>query len=142
MASKSSNIRCKALTKAGRPCQAAAMEGGLCFFHANPNKAVELGRIGGKHRKIFIPPAGIEPLPKVESVAVLRDTVAQLIDRVISGQLHPRVATGVASLLNLQLRTLELMDIEPRIAEVEKRLFELETDKLETDKEETARSVQ
>ena len=20
---------------------------GLCFFHANPNKAVELGRIGG-----------------------------------------------------------------------------------------------
>jgi hypothetical protein len=22
--------------------------GGLCFFHANPNKAVELGRIGGK----------------------------------------------------------------------------------------------
>jgi len=44
----SSNSRCKANTKEGRPCRAAATEGGLCFFHANPNKAVELGRIGGR----------------------------------------------------------------------------------------------
>jgi len=27
------------------------MEGGLCYFHANPDKAVELGRNGGRHRK-------------------------------------------------------------------------------------------
>ena len=27
------------------------MEGGLCYFHANPNKAAELGRNGGRRRK-------------------------------------------------------------------------------------------
>ena len=37
---------CKAKTKKGSPCRAAATEGGLCFFHANPNKAAELGRVG------------------------------------------------------------------------------------------------
>jgi len=37
---------CRAKTKNGKPCQAAATEGGLCFFHANPKKASELGQIG------------------------------------------------------------------------------------------------
>jgi hypothetical protein len=104
------------------------MEGGLCFFHANPNKAVELGRIGGKRRKTLIPQGSADPLPKVETVAALRETVSQLIDRVISGRLNARVAAGVAPLLNLQLRTLEFAEIEPRIAELEKRLLELEVE--------------
>jgi len=46
--------RCGAKTKEGKPCRAAATEGGLCFFHANPNKAAELGRVGG--RKSRYPP--------------------------------------------------------------------------------------
>ena len=118
MSDKNHNSRCKALKKSGKPCQAAAMEGGLCFFHANPNKAVELGRIGGKRRKTLIPQGSSDPLPKVETVAALREIVSQLIDRVISGRLHPRVAAGVAPLLNLQLRTLELAEIDPWMAEV------------------------
>jgi hypothetical protein len=38
---------CKALTKQGNPCKAPATEGGLCFFHANPDRARELGQMGG-----------------------------------------------------------------------------------------------
>jgi hypothetical protein len=34
-----SNSRCQSLTKKGEPCRAAATEGGLCFFPANPNIA-------------------------------------------------------------------------------------------------------
>jgi len=45
---------CKALTKKGQPCRAAATAGGLCFFHANPNKASELGRIGGRSNGKFL----------------------------------------------------------------------------------------
>jgi hypothetical protein len=41
-----SRARCQATTKSGKPCGAAPMEGGLCFFQANPNKASELGRLG------------------------------------------------------------------------------------------------
>ncbi|MGO8807844.1 MAG: DUF5763 domain-containing protein [Candidatus Sulfotelmatobacter sp.] len=35
---KGSKSCCQALTKSGKPCQAAATSGGLCFFHANPCK--------------------------------------------------------------------------------------------------------
>jgi len=120
------------------------MEGGLCFFHANPNKASELGRIGGKRRKALIPQGSAEPRPKVETVAALMETVSQLIDRVISGRLHPRVAAGVAPLLNLQLRTLELGEIDPRFVEFEKRLLKLEVEKDDSDlgKKSEPRSVQ
>ena len=34
-----------------RGCTAWATEGGLCYFHANPDKAVELGRSGGLRRQ-------------------------------------------------------------------------------------------
>lgn len=33
---------CKAVTKAGKPCRAAATQSGCCYFHANPAKAAEL----------------------------------------------------------------------------------------------------
>lgn len=47
MPPKNLDPRCKAQAKSGKRCGAAATAGGLCFFHANPNKASELGRIGG-----------------------------------------------------------------------------------------------
>jgi len=48
---KAAKKRCKGVTKNGAACTAWAMEGGLCYFHANPDKAAELGRNGGRHRK-------------------------------------------------------------------------------------------
>jgi hypothetical protein len=38
---------CKAQTKAGDACKAPAVERGLCFFPANPEKLSEMGRQGG-----------------------------------------------------------------------------------------------
>jgi hypothetical protein len=127
------NSRCKAITKSGKPCQAAATAGGLCFFHANPNKASELGRIGGRSNRRA---AGenADPLPTVDSALALRDTVARLIADVHAGKLNPRVAAGLAPLLNLQLRAIEITEItnnlERRIAKAEK-LLEAQ-DRLET----------
>jgi hypothetical protein len=46
-----SREQCKAQTKAGGVCQAPAVERGLCFFHANPEKPAELGRQGGKRNR-------------------------------------------------------------------------------------------
>src|SRR5215472_15007290 len=43
--------RCEGVTKNGTACTAWAIEGGLCYFHANPDKAAELGRNGGRRRK-------------------------------------------------------------------------------------------
>jgi hypothetical protein len=117
------NSRCSGRTKSGKPCRAAATEGGLCFFHANPKKAAELGRIGG--RKNGRVPAGSDPLPDLESVTALRDTVKRLISDVYAGKLHPRTAAGLAPLLTLQLRVIEKTDFEQRVAKLEKQLNKL-----------------
>jgi hypothetical protein len=122
---KNRDSRCKAQAKSGKPCQAAATSGGLCYFHANPNKAAELGRIGG--RKNSRPPAEVaDPLPKLDKVSAVRDAVEKLIADVYAGKLHPRVAAGLAPLLNLQLRALEATELERRIAKVEKLLARAE----------------
>src|ERR1039458_96725 len=51
--------RCNGKTKAGAPCRAPASSGGLCFFHANPDKAHILGQIGGRKNgsQLLEPPA-------------------------------------------------------------------------------------
>ena len=120
-----SNLRCQGQTKTGKPCRAAATEGGLCFFHANPNKAAELGRIGGrKHTRI---PVGSDPLPDLDSVTAVCDAVKRMITEVYAGKLHSRTAAGLAPLMNLQLRAIEKSDFERRFAKIEKQLNELES---------------
>jgi hypothetical protein len=121
MTSKNSNSRCQASTKSGKPCRAAATAGGLCFFHANPAKASELGRIGGR-RKRPSAAAIADPLPKLDKVIAVRDAIDQLVADVYAGKVHPRVAAALAPLLNLQLRTLEATDLEQRLAKVERLL--------------------
>jgi hypothetical protein len=122
-----SNTRCQGQTKKGKPCRAAATSGGLCFFHANPNKAVELGRIGG--RKKGLVPAElvvVDPLPKLDKVSAVRDAVERLISEVYAGKLDPRVASGLAPLLNLQHRVVGSAALERRIEKLEKLLARLE----------------
>jgi len=137
MTPKNSNPRCKARTKSGKLCQAAATAGGLCFFHANPNKASELGRIGGRSKR---PSASetADPLPKLETATAVRDAVAQLIVDVYAGKLHPRVAAGLAPLLNLQMRAIETTDLERRLAKLERLLAETEAEEDLDRKEDSA----
>jgi hypothetical protein len=123
MTLKISNSPCQALTTKGKPCRAAATEGGLCFFHANPNKAVELGRSGGKKNgQIRV---GLDPLPNLDNAMAIRDTVARLISDVYAGKLHPRISAGLAPLMHLQLRVLEKTEVEKRLAKVERQLRDL-----------------
>ena len=111
--------RCKGRTKAGKPCGAAATAGGLCFFHANPNRAAELGRIGGRSRRFSAPETG-DPLPPLDNALAVRDALARLSADVLAGKVHPRVAAGVAPLMSLLLRTIESSSLELRLAKLEK----------------------
>ena len=122
MSAVKNDHRCKAKTKSGKPCQAAATAGGLCFFHANPDKASELGRIVGRSNRRA---AGenADPLPTLDSALAVRETVARLIADVYAGKLNPRVAAGLAPLLNLQLRAIEITEITNKM---ERRLAALE----------------
>lgn len=109
---------CKAKTKKGRPCRAAATDGGLCFFHANPDKAAALGRLGGMRNRHVVPEE-MPSLPKLDSATAVRDIAARLIADVYAGKLHPRTAASLAPLLHLQLRVLENINIEQRLAKLE-----------------------
>jgi len=116
--------RCKSRTKSGKPCRAAATAGGLCFFHANPDKASELGRIGGRGNR-HATGDNADPLPTLDNALAVRDTVARLIADVYAGKIHPRIAAGLAPLLNLQLRAIEITEfasLARRLAQVEKDL--------------------
>ncbi len=125
MKNKQNKANCKSRTKAGKPCRAAATAGGLCYFHANPDKTSELGRIGGrKNGRAAVESA--DPLPRLDNAQAVRDTLARLISDVLAGKLHPRRAAVLVSMLNLQLRTIETTDLERRIAQLEKGRAEAE----------------
>ena len=114
----SSKGRCQSITKAGKPCRAAATEGGLCYFHANPAKAVELGRIGGrKNGRVQV--EEVPELPKLDSVCALRDALAQMIADVHRRRLHPSAAAGLAQLSNALIRTMQVTNIEASVKEME-----------------------
>jgi len=125
MPAKKPDSRCQGRTKSGDPCPAAATASGLCYFHANPNKASELGRIGGRS-KGRAAAENSEPLPTVDTAIAVRDLVARLIADVHTGKLHPRVAASLAPLMNLQLRAIETSNLEVQLAKLEKRLTRLE----------------
>ena len=94
MTYKNLNSRCKGRTKAGKPCLAAATEGGLCFFHANPDKASELGRIGGRGNR-HASPGRADPPPNSDTARAVQDMVTQLIGDLYSGKINPRMAAGM-----------------------------------------------
>jgi hypothetical protein len=68
-----------------------------------------------------------DPLPALDNAMAARDTVSRLITNVYEGKLHPRVATGLASLMHLQLRAIETTSLEQRLTKIEKKLEKLAT---------------
>ena len=117
MKRKSDRNRCRALNKDGEPCRAAATPGGLCFFHANPNMPRELGRIGGRRNRHF--PISSSPIARLDTANAVRDEVSRLIEDIHSGKIHHRVGSSLAPLLSLQLRAIEISELELRIAKLE-----------------------
>ena len=62
----------------------------------------------------------------MDNAIAVRDAVARLIADVYAGRLHPRIAAGLAPLMNLQLRAIETANIEQRLTKLEKRLAEVD----------------
>lgn len=58
----------------------------------------------------------------------MQDAVEKLIADVYAGKLPPRVAAGLAPLLNLQLRAVEATNLERRLEKVEKLLARAEAE--------------
>ena len=113
--------RCIGKTKAGDPCRAPAGSGGLCFFHANPDKAHTLGQIGGRKNRSQLPEP---PAAASLSAADLRDILVGAIHDVRSKKITPRTAGALAQLCNSLHRVLQTADLEARFARLEQQLAE------------------
>jgi hypothetical protein len=124
MRSEKSRSRCSGRTKRGEPCKAAATPGGLCFFHANPKKASELGRIGGRSKQHAGNPTGVT-LPEIQTATAAKEALARLATAVMAGEVEPRIATCLRHLINQQLRTIPVADLEQRLTKVEMYLAAL-----------------
>jgi len=79
---------------------------GLCYFHANPDKAAELERNGGRHRKQTYEQA-TEHIAPPESAADVRRMLAETTAEVKAGRMDPKVANTVAYVGTVLLRAYE-----------------------------------
>src|SRR5581483_1354233 len=123
MSTKRQAGRCKGLTKKGKPCPTAATPGGLCFFHANPDKASELGRIGGqKNRRSPVNAADF--LSQLQTATDVGEMLDRIIPDIYAGQINPRIAAVLIPYFNLKLRAIESSEGAKRIAAIEKILDE------------------
>jgi hypothetical protein len=116
--------RCKAMTKNGTPCKAAPMASGFCFLHGNPNKASELGHIGGKQNRRDKRPSGYV-LPKLDGLGPALERLQWIFDESMAGSMRPAVANILMKVTELQTRVLEKTKLEQQIAELQEQVTTL-----------------
>ena len=110
---------CQGKTTSGAACRAHASAGGLCFFHANPDRAKRLGQIGGrKNRRV-----GVDlQIPDNATTADLRNLALQAIRLVFSGDMSARDAGALVQLCNFLCRVIPTADHEARMTLLEEQL--------------------
>ena len=99
--------KCRARTKAGRPCAAPAVRGGAyCAIHADPNRAAELGRKGGaRNRKMY--EGEIQEVSVPQSAADVRRVLAEVMAETRAGKMDPKLGSTLAYMATALLRAYE-----------------------------------
>jgi hypothetical protein len=115
--------KCTARTKSGEPCKAVPVCNGRCSLHSDPSRAAELGRKSGEARRFAISPAKAEPqLPPPRTATEVRNALSQAMSDVRARQLDPKVASTMAYLASVVLRSIEISDVHGRVAVLEEIL--------------------
>ena len=126
-----SGSRCKALTKERKPCRAPATENGLCYLHAHPEKAAELGRVGGQRNRHVLD-TQLSHLPPLDSVSNVICALAQVSVELYAGRLHPKAARALSPLLSSLMRGLgmeqELRELRDQLKQLRERVDKLHTE--------------
>jgi|SRR5947207_2848826 len=109
---------CQGRTKTGVACREPAGSGGLCYFHANPHRAKDLGQIGGrKNRRLEVD----LQISDNATAADPRNVTDQAIRLLLSGNLHALEASALAQLCNSLYRFIPAADLEARITTLEEQ---------------------
>jgi hypothetical protein len=111
---------CRAKTKAGKPCKASPVEKGLCAFHADPNRAAELGRIGGSKNRSHVSRPEPGPVRPPQTAKEVKNLLAEAMAGIHAGQLEPKIASVMAYVGTALLKALETADLQERIEALER----------------------
>ena len=113
-------VRCQKPKRDGSQCKASALTGKkYCALHSDPGRAAELGSRGGRRRTVLSPDS-LKVFPAPKSAADARDLLAQSMVEVREGQLDPRIATSICSLVAEFRRCRELCMIEETVEPLER----------------------
>ena len=114
------NKICKAKTKAGKACKAIPLGGGLCAFHADPRRAVQLGRLGGQKNRRLIPDSASQAVPAPRTAEDVKNLLAETMAGIHARRVDPKIGNVMAYLGTALLNALESAELERRITALEK----------------------
>jgi hypothetical protein len=114
--------RCTAITRSGKPCQAAPVGGTnppRCLMH-QPGNAALMGSRGG-HRRAIFDPAGLVVFDPPKTPSELLVLIATTIVEVREGRMDPRVANSISYLGTGFLNAVGVSDLAARVRALEER---------------------
>ena len=116
---RAANGGCQASTKSGTRCAAPAVKGTrLCSLHADPERAAEIGRKGGK-RNLKLYDGRPQNLSIPESPADVKRMLAETMAEVRTGKMDPKIGTNLAYIGTSLLKAIEVSDLETRLRALE-----------------------
>jgi general stress protein YciG len=113
------NGKCQAKTKAGRPCAAPAVRGGIfCALHSDPERAAQLGRKGGtKNRRVY--EANEREISAPRTACDVKNLLAEVMAEIRAGRMDPKLGTTLGYLGTSLLKAIETSDLEERLEKLE-----------------------
>ena len=110
---------CSAKTKRGTRCQAPPLAGSpFCAFHADPHRAAELGRKGGRKNRHYIEIENINVVPPSTPEEV-KAFLSQSMADVRTGKLDPGRASALTYMASVLLKAIDGTDIHRRLCRLE-----------------------
>jgi len=114
--------QCNAKTKSGNDCRAAVVVGAnFCASHGDPNRAVEVGRIGGRRNRHYVETEEVTMAPPSTPEEVKAVLAKAMVD-VRTRRLDPRIAHTLTYMSSVLLRAIDSTEVEQRLARVEETL--------------------
>ena len=98
---------------------AAAMEGSLyCVLHSDPQRAAELGRMGGRQNRHYIETDDVVISPP-SNPQEIKSLLSQAMADVRSRKLDPRIASTLTYMAGALLKAFETTEVHERLARLE-----------------------
>jgi hypothetical protein len=113
-------MKCEAMSRSGRQCQAAALRGKKkCSLHADGERAKKLGAQGGSAKRGGLTVQDVMELCAPENATDCRKLLGVSIAEVRTGRMSTGMAHAIASLAGVFLKASDQSDLEERVRRLE-----------------------